>query len=446
MFSFIDLPHKDKNSWEKKKELFKNINPKDISELNNIFFKGKAKFFNKINQDYSKEGEEFMKIFNKLKDLILNIENILPKEIPILEKETTDEVAYTRKQIALIFLLSYFNLINLIEDNEHEMPNFNFNIILSSISDVEFEFGRCFLNYLTIIGNFLLENNKILEEKVYFIRQTKIFNNDFYEKECKLCKINFFEEGSLFDGKATYCVDFANMYIGGGTLEGGCVQEEILFAIEPEATVAMLFMEVMKNNDAIRIDNTIQYSLYSGYARNFKYLNPAFDTKEMSKIKKTKFIAIDASIAFLSDNYTDPIKRDIHKAYVGFDLVNYKYKNKIEKKDEQKNKASNTISTGNWGCGAFRGDRELKFLQQWVAASFAGIERLDYYTFKKMKNVVESFEKLKKKYVNANELYIDLNDEDLNEENILESILNKKDDNNNKKNSKNLKKKKCIII
>ena len=63
-----------------------------------------------------------------------------------------------------------------------------------------------------------------------------------------------------------------------------------------------------------------------------------------------------------------------------------------------------------------------------------------------MKNVVESFEKLKKKYVNANELYIDLNDEDLNEENILESILNKKDDNNNKKNSKNLKKKKCIII
>ena len=65
----------------------------------------------------------------------------------------------------------------------------------------------------------------------------------------------------------------------------------------------MLFMEVMKNNDAIRIDNTIQYSLYVGYGGNFKFLNPAFDTKDMTKIKKSKIIAIDASVKFFLKIY-----------------------------------------------------------------------------------------------------------------------------------------------
>ena len=428
----IYLPHNNNESWEKIKENFKNNNPKNILELNNIFFKGKAKFFIKINKNYNKEGNEFMEVFNNLKDLILNLENILPNtEIRILEKETNDELAFTRKQIALIFLLSYFNLIEKNKNKYYEMPDFNFDYILSSTSGAPFEFGRCFLNYLTIIGKLLLENNKILEEKIYYIRQIKIFNNDFYEKECKkLCEINFFEEGSLYDGKTTFCVDFSNQYIGGGTLEGGNVQEEILFAIEPEATVAMLFMEVMKNNDAIRIDNTIKYSLYVGYGSNFKFLNPAFDTKDMTKIKKSKIIAIDASVKYLLNYNINYIQRDIHKAYVGFDLVNYNYKDKNDENDIQKNEESKTISTGNWGCGVFGGSHELKFLQQWIAASFAGVERLDYYTFKdkNMKYIIDSFEKLKKKYVNANELYIDLNDNDLDEENIIKWILNEKED------------------
>ena len=432
MESLIYLPHNNNESWEKIKENFKNNNPKNILELNNIFFKGKAKFFIKINKNYNKEGNEFMEVFNNLKDLILNLENILPNtEIRILEKETNDELAFTRKQIALIFLLSYFNLIEKNKNKYYEMPDFNFDYILSSTSGAPFEFGRCFLNYLTIIGKLLLENNKILEEKIYYIRQIKIFNNDFYEKECKkLCEINFFEEGSLYDGKTTFCVDFSNQYIGGGTLEGGNVQEEILFAIEPEATVAMLFMEVMKNNDAIRIDNTIKYSLYVGYGSNFKFLNPAFDTKDMTKIKKSKIIAIDASVKYLLNYNINYIQRDIHKAYVGFDLVNYNYKDKNDENDIQKNEESKTISTGNWGCGVFGGSYELKFLQQWIAASFAGVERLDYYTFrdKNMKYIIDSYEKLKKKYVNANELYIDLNDDDLDEENIIKWILNEKED------------------
>ena len=47
--------------------------------------------------------------------------------------------------------------------------------------------------------------------------------------------------------------DFANKYIGGGALHGGCVQEEILFLIFPELYVSMLFCEVMSPIEAIVI-------------------------------------------------------------------------------------------------------------------------------------------------------------------------------------------------
>ena len=70
------------------------------------------------------------------------------------------------------------------------------------------------------------------------------------------------------------------MFIGGGVLQGGCVQEEILFATQPEAIVSMFFMEVMSDNDAIRIDNLIQYSNYSGYAHSFKFKESAINNND----------------------------------------------------------------------------------------------------------------------------------------------------------------------
>ena len=39
------------------------------------------------------------------------------------------------------------------------------------------------------------------------------------------------------------------------------------------------------------------------------------------------------------------------------------------------------VATGNWGCGVFRGDPELKAVIQWVAASAAGCPVLVYHTF-----------------------------------------------------------------
>ena len=56
-------------------------------------------------------------------------------------------------------------------------------------------------------------------------------------------------------------------------------------------------------------------------------------------------------------------------------------------------------ATGNWGCGIYHGILQLKFIEQCLAASFAGVQRLDYYTFgeKKMDEAIKYYHNIKNK-------------------------------------------------
>ena len=389
------------------------------------------------------ESKEFLKYYPNLQKLVFNIKEILPIRVPFLKKYSKNKkITLTRRQAALIFLLSFFGCIQ-----QKKINGFNvwYRLFQNTIKDMEF--GRCFLNYLTTIGKWLQQNNPILEDNIIYLRNNIQDMTIYSKKEIDLCEIKFFEKDSMFNGEASYCVDFANKFIGGGVLSKGCVQEEILFAKEPEATVSMFFMEVMDDNDAIGIFNTIEYSETTGYSDTFRFEKTAI-TDDLLKIKKHNLIAIDALINInyiqnylnyqnqknqnflfyqnyqnnnfrnyqnknfqinsnylhnsnLQNNNNNLINqkefiRDIHKAYVGFNLINLDGNN-LEK----------TIATGNWGCGAFGGNHELKFIQQWIAASFAGVKRLDYYTFShnKMKIAIDCYEIIKNKYQKANNLY-----------------------------------------
>jgi len=59
------------------------------------------------------------------------------------------------------------------------------------------------------------------------------------------------------------------------------------------------------------------------------------------------------------------IERELHKCFVGFSWT------KVVKQ---------AVATGNWGCGNYRGDPELKFFIQWIAASHWERPGLAYYT------------------------------------------------------------------
>ena len=395
-----------------------------FSDFNKIFFNNQCPFFSQIENYYSKEGDEFLNIYKYLQKLVKDIEIIFPqKELPILKtKDKNKSLELTRKQVALLFLLSFFNFIEESKNNRFYVYN-----ILYSKYGAKFEFGRCFLNYLTIIGKWLEQENKkeeikkILEEKIIYKRDN-IDSQDYLNNNIDLCEIKLDKEKSLFDGDDQYFIDFANKYIGGGTLTGGCVQEEILFAVQPEAIVSMFFMEVMDKDDAIGIYNTIKYSNYTGYGNKFRFENSSI-TNDLTQIKKYKIIAIDAvdnrhfynNYYYFSNNNQKDIIRDIHKAYVGFNLINSETEKNIEK----------TIATGNWGCGAFGGNHELKFIQQWIAASFAGVKKLDYFTFnrKEMEIACKYHNEIKDKYKTAKSLYEAITLYPLDENNIIKNLL-----------------------
>ena len=379
-----------------KKKLNHSFN--SLEDINKVFFRGSANFFNTVSNNFPKIGKEFIKFFPQLINLIKELDTLFPdKGVKTLKKGENDEIKLTRRKVALIFLLSFLDLINIPEN--HNKNDFNVSYLLYHNYGTCFHFALCFMNYLTVIGKWLLENNKLLDEEIIYkrknINSTEYFENMPEEKLCELNLINTKE--SLFNGNAAYCIDFANKYIGGGVLSGGCVQEEILFAVEPEAIVSLFFMEVMDDCDAIGIYNTIQYSDYTGYGFNFEYKGCLIDDK--NPITMHRIIAIDAIPAKMFYSYNNDaikeINRDIHKAFVGFNFAN-------DNKELPK-----IIATGNWGCGAFNGNHELKFIQQWIAASLAKLDRLDYYTFgdKNTKNIEKFFKTLKEKYKNVNDLY-----------------------------------------
>jgi hypothetical protein len=60
-------------------------------------------------------------------------------------------------------------------------------------------------------------------------------------------------------GRDCLHADFANKFLGGGVLSGGCVQEEIRFAICPELVLGSLICPVMGKREAIQIVGAEQY-------------------------------------------------------------------------------------------------------------------------------------------------------------------------------------------
>ena len=416
------LPNKYPDIWEKTQKMF-NTEIKSIQELNNLFYEGKSNFLEELEKSFPEDGEKFLKVYNNICKLVLDTNNIFPNgEINILKSNTSDKIKLTRKEVALIFILGFFNIFFLDIEKTNIQIRYDFYQVIHSVNGPGFAKGRSFINYMNVIGKWLEENNPILDEKVTYLRENRNIDMKNFENIKKLCDIEIIEQGSMFNTEAKFCVDFANKYIGGGALSGGCVQEEILFAVEPEAIVSMFLMEVMEDNDAIRIDNLIQYSNYSGYAQSFKYEETAINEE---KLIKHNIIAIDAVCSYSGGVDRDSVLRDLIKAYVGFNLINFD--------DKDVSKLDKTISSGNWGCGAFGGDYELKFIQQWLAATYAGVEKLYYYTFgrKEMNNAIKNLEKIKS--LNANNLYERMIRAKLTKGEVLDIILNSDINDNNEK-------------
>ena len=233
------LPNKFPEIWENTKKMF-NIEIKSMNELNNLFYRGKAKFFEELEKSFPEDGKKFLKVYNNIRKLILDMDNFFPNgEIEILKTSTTNKIILTRLQVALLFILGFFDIFQPYIKIMNINREYDFEPVFDPNYGPSFAKGRSFINYMTVIGKWLEENNPILNEKITYLRENKQVDIENFKNIQKLCDIQIIEQGSMFNTEAKFCIDFANKYIGGGALSGGCVQEEILFAVEPEAIVSM---------------------------------------------------------------------------------------------------------------------------------------------------------------------------------------------------------------
>lgn len=98
------------------------------------------------------------------------------------------------------------------------------------------------------------------------------------------------------DGDGLLQVDFANRFIGGGVLGGGCVQEEIRFMICPELLCSRLFAECLAENEAVTIMGCERFNDYKGYSFSFEWSGDYKDETPLDSFRRRKctVVAIDA--------------------------------------------------------------------------------------------------------------------------------------------------------
>jgi len=160
-------------------------------------------------------------------------------------------------------------------------------------------------------------------------------------------------------------IDFANKDIGFGTYG---TQEEILFGASPEMCIAMLFCDSMTDSECILIKGARKVGLFSGYggAVQFNYCAVPLDPDRNHRL----LIAIDALDFSSCENplgiqfCPEQMEREICKLLVGFSSC----------------PPGSVVDTGNWGCGAFCGDKYLKATLQIIAATIAKVH-LSFFTF-----------------------------------------------------------------
>jgi len=211
--------------------------------------------------------------------------------------------------------------------------------------------------------------------------------------------------------------------------------------INPELAAGMVFLPAMAANESIEIVGAERYSCYTGYASTFRFTGDFHDSRPRDAWgrRQTHIIAIDALSQPGDDQFRlTHIMRELSKAYCGFldtrssirgnaealrPCTNLKGSVIKEDNDSQTNgfsrelgssqvvdtcdegnevirdeppgtsanaqgrdggevvKGGLGIATGNWGCGVFGGNLQLKSMLQWLAASQAGRPFILYFSF-----------------------------------------------------------------
>ncbi|CAF1215209.1 unnamed protein product, partial [Adineta ricciae] len=306
--------------------------------------------------------KQFMsKTLSKMCELVLGLDKIWTEPPPLLPRKTNCSVTMSQRQAACLLACSFFCLFpprNHAKGYEN-YQHINFDGLFEAGPLTKIEKLKCILHYFHRITEKMptgvITFQRSILEKKNFPQWPSI--------DEPLSDLYLTTDKRIEDIPNTLQVDFANEYIGGGVLGGGCVQEEIRFVICPEMLVSLLLCEKMEKNECIYLIGCERFSSYKGYANTFQFDGDYRDEtpKDHWGRKWCHLVAMDA--VYFNDPSTQyhpkEIERELLKAYTSF-LPQDAYEDSYF-----------AIATGNWGCGAFNGDRQLKAIIQLMAASAA---------------------------------------------------------------------------
>ncbi|OWF39385.1 poly(ADP-ribose) glycohydrolase-like [Mizuhopecten yessoensis] len=316
----------------------------------------------------------FSKTLKEMVRLALNLPNLCTQPIPLLKKGRSRSVTFSQQQISCLLANAFFCTFprrNARQKTSEysNYPSINFNSLFDGEPDPKkLEKLRCIMNYFRRV------TTTVPTGTVTFVRQTVEKCPEWHKLDTSLRGLHVSAEGTIEDdGLGMLQVDFANKYLGGGVLGQGCVQEEIRFLICPEMIVSRLITECLEKNECLIMKGCERFSDYDGYARTFRWKENYEDKTPRDNWGRlcTDVVAIDALIFHGTARQfkSHSVVRELDKAYCGF-------MNPVVKDA----KHLPAVCTGNWGCGAFGGDRQLKALIQLIAAAQAKRD-VCYFTF-----------------------------------------------------------------
>ncbi|CAL8092493.1 unnamed protein product [Orchesella dallaii] len=301
----------------------------------------------------------------------LDLETRLAKPIPILESGRSQTLLLSRNLCCSLLANAFFCTFP--EESRGNLPDFNFFRLFHKVENdarsiVKVEKLKCILEYFCQMRDSNHDKNTVIS----FERRCVTEHVQWKESNAKLCPVVVKRKSGIEDAEGMLQVDFANKVIGGGVLNDGAVMEEIRFVTSPELIVARLFTEPLNHQEVLVVTGTRKFSSYSGYSAAFQFGGPCpLETRNIDDLGRevTQVVAMDAYPFHECNKWEqysqEMIDRELHKCFVAF---------RKAKGNPQ------AVATGNWGCGAFNGDPELKFLIQWMAASEVKRSRMFYHT------------------------------------------------------------------
>ncbi|XP_050542073.1 poly(ADP-ribose) glycohydrolase [Daktulosphaira vitifoliae] len=337
-------------------------------------------FFDNVLSEEETEGF-FEHLLPKIIKLALQLPELITNPIPLLKQTINHSISMNKKQIACLlanaFLCTFPHRNNSGENSEYNTyPHINFNGLFqlrvkNSDDKYLYEKLKCLINYFKRVTSSNFKFNGVITYSRCYLTENEL--PTWLKSTNLLTNLHIASDGTIEeDGDGMFQVDFANKFIGGGVLNWGCVQEEIRFLVCPELLVSQLFSQQMLPTESIIITGVEQFNDYSGYSHTFKWTGNFIDNTliDDNHRRYCTIMAIDA-IYFRNPQVQfapKHLRRELNKAYSGF-----AWGNKSDCSDI-------SIATGNWGCGAFRGDSQLKSLLQLLSAAEAKRD-IAYFTF-----------------------------------------------------------------